>query len=182
MLKKKENFSVTFIIEDLKSQIIENNSVFLTENFKKRIISQLDFIIKLYNLKIEEEQKEKEELKTHIVSAFYENGIPQFTQGVPTHELQEPLTAIVANTLINLLQEKDLIIAHLNKGVELLTQNGYIRFPYDADKKCFYMRFNDDLYVYHVKYGDIIYSNTLNIKKGDAIRVSIINDAPVVSK
>ena len=42
--------------------------------------------------------------EAELVSVFYENGFPEFSQGAPTHELQYVATAATCNGLVELIE------------------------------------------------------------------------------
>ena len=51
------------------------------------------------------QQREIERLKSLVISAFYENGYPEFEQGEPIHELQEVFSAKDADELVAKISE-----------------------------------------------------------------------------
>lgn len=51
--------------------------------------------------RISELEAKVAELKSQLISGFYANEIPVYSQGEPTHELQELLTAKEANGMVD---------------------------------------------------------------------------------
>ena len=55
--------------------------------------------------RIEHLQSELTELRQQVISGFYEDEFPSYAQGVPTHELQDVMTAAEANGLIKMIKK-----------------------------------------------------------------------------
>lgn len=69
-------------------------------------------------LRITELETENAALKAQVISGFYEEEVPQFTQGIPTHELQSVVTAQEVTGYVSIVKSKDNEIRRLNEILE----------------------------------------------------------------